>query len=88
MAGGGEAPLKNAAPGLPPSRASPLPHLTAFQRWNSVKCGSGLAREEASQNSIKPQARTREYLPHPEPRLPKPVPAQPALPRPAETPVC
>ncbi|TVT93152.1 hypothetical protein FPT15_01585 [Pseudomonas sp. RGB] len=31
----------------PPSRASPLPHLNAFQRWNSVKCGSGLAREEA-----------------------------------------
>ncbi|RQO48760.1 hypothetical protein DBR46_24645 [Pseudomonas sp. KBW05] len=29
----------------PPSRASPLPHLTAFQSWNSVKCGSGLARE-------------------------------------------
>ncbi|KAA8706532.1 hypothetical protein FIV38_03560 [Pseudomonas proteolytica] len=32
-------------PDTPHSRASPLPHLTAFQRWNSVKCGSGLARE-------------------------------------------
>ncbi|TVT89258.1 hypothetical protein FPT15_21220 [Pseudomonas sp. RGB] len=28
-----------------PSRASPLPHLTAFHCWNAVKCGSGLARE-------------------------------------------
>src|SRR5476649_452298 len=28
-----------------PSRASPLPHSTAFQRWNLVKCGRGLARE-------------------------------------------
>ncbi|TFY89775.1 hypothetical protein DYL59_10575 [Pseudomonas kairouanensis] len=34
-------------PGLPLSRASPLPHLNAFQSWNSVKCGSGLAREGA-----------------------------------------
>src|SRR5471032_2019208 len=24
-----------------------LPHPTAFQRWNPIKCGSGLAREEA-----------------------------------------
>ncbi|RQO58272.1 hypothetical protein DBR46_08165 [Pseudomonas sp. KBW05] len=31
----------------PHSRASPLPHLTAFQSWNTVKSGSGLAREEA-----------------------------------------
>ncbi|MCK3828820.1 hypothetical protein FW800_09065 [Pseudomonas sp. 910_23] len=29
------------------SGASPLPHLPAFQSWNAVKCGSGLAREEA-----------------------------------------
>ncbi|RQO59585.1 hypothetical protein DBR46_05330 [Pseudomonas sp. KBW05] len=32
----------------PASRASPLPHLTAFQRMYSVKCGSGLAREGAN----------------------------------------
>ncbi|MGR3887046.1 hypothetical protein FW764_08765 [Pseudomonas sp. 1152_12] len=37
--------LEDVVPGLAPSRASPLPHSTAFQRWNSVKCGSGHARE-------------------------------------------
>ena len=30
---------------LPLSRASPLPHSTAFFLKNTVKCGSGLARE-------------------------------------------
>ncbi|QBR29083.1 hypothetical protein E4T63_26430 [Pseudomonas fluorescens] len=30
---------------LTPSRASPLPH------WNAFECGSGLAREEASESN-------------------------------------
>ncbi|AZP70124.1 hypothetical protein EJJ20_06620 [Pseudomonas poae] len=37
-----------------PSRASPLPHLTAFQPENAVKCGSGLAREEALKANATP----------------------------------
>jgi hypothetical protein len=28
----------------------PAPTLTAFQIWNSVNCGSGLAREKASRH--------------------------------------
>ncbi|MNI74389.1 hypothetical protein D3C73_1304710 [compost metagenome] len=36
------------APVSPPSRASPLPQLTAFQ------CGSGLAREEAGTANTNP----------------------------------
>ncbi|TFY92692.1 hypothetical protein DYL59_01670 [Pseudomonas kairouanensis] len=34
-------------PGRALSRASPLPHLTEYILWNAVRCGSGLAREEA-----------------------------------------
>jgi len=33
------------------SRASPLPHSAAFQSWNSVECGSGIAREGVHQST-------------------------------------
>ncbi|MQB18015.1 hypothetical protein DXU77_23570 [Pseudomonas lactis] len=38
------------------SRASPLPHLTAFPCWNSIKCGSGLAREGGGTGATRPPA--------------------------------
>ncbi|MQB14240.1 hypothetical protein DXU77_03770 [Pseudomonas lactis] len=37
--------LEDVAPGPASSRASPLPHLFLVRHDNSVKCGSGLARE-------------------------------------------
>ncbi|AUO20627.1 hypothetical protein C0058_00955 [Pseudomonas sp. NC02] len=45
----------------PLSRASPLPHLTEYIHWNAVKCGSGLAREEALTAAATPATST-----HPE----------------------
>src|SRR5471032_3376761 len=42
-----------------------LPHPTAFQRWNPIKCGSGLAREEALTGARNPGSNlVADRLPH------------------------
>ncbi len=49
------------------SRASPLPHSTAFQRWNPINVGAGLAREEALTGARNPGSDlscTADCLPH------------------------
>jgi hypothetical protein len=41
---------------LASSGASPLPHLTAFQRWNPIKCGRELAPDRRDTVSVTPPA--------------------------------
>ncbi|TFY87010.1 hypothetical protein DYL59_19825 [Pseudomonas kairouanensis] len=64
----------------PPSRASPLPHLTEYPLWNAFKCGSGLAREEATSVSQKKPIKKR-----PRPEACGVFPMQPPVRRYADT---